>query len=176
LKGPRKGRREGKGNEPGRGRKRGNAKKMFFDGTNSRFYCKQMTCKSSMSKTNWFLSPNQLKTGPKRSQKPPFVEVCGPNKRRRSSLTRGLDELRIQPSLECGGLTPPSAGLLPLGQAQCLLPTPARWPSRQGRSKAASSRRTPRHFATGLFLGDITWRIIAGARSKRSGQSATARY
>jgi len=101
--------------------------------------------------------------------------------------------------LECGGLTPPSAHLLSSGP--CAVPSAAAYsvglhakvvPRRrqaaalQGASRIfmVANRRIMQcslikqilETETGLFLGDITWRIIAGVRSKRGGQSATARY
>jgi hypothetical protein len=81
------------GKEPGRGKKRRNAKKMFFDGTNWMFCCKQMTYKFSMFKTKWFLGPNELKLRPQKGQKLPLIwprsAICGLKKRGRASLTGG---------------------------------------------------------------------------------------
>jgi len=67
------------------GIERGSAKKMFFDGTNSRFYCKHRTYKSSVLKTNWVFSANKVKFMPRIGQKTHFLGLEAQFKGRKST-------------------------------------------------------------------------------------------
>ena len=119
---PRKAGRQSKARQMGMnlvsGRKRGSAKRCYFDGTNSMFCCKQTTYKSSMCKNRRIFDTKRIQIEPKKG---PEAPSCVASKRglgvENALLRRHLPGARrasdstLRPSAGrgSGGFTPPSA-------------------------------------------------------------------